>query len=259
MNVYPEAVAQIVEDYLVRLRAELATVPSQECSEILGEIESHIYESYQGAEGTNDLARILNVLRRIGTPAEVAGGALGTALVSAGTHRSLPFYVVSGILITLFGIPLGVGGVAVLLGALGALIGLVLAYYATVGAVMVLAGAFVLIAGTVAWYPTLWERLGDLGLVRLPSPLIHFLQSLSPKEEGLLFLILATICVAIGLGMLRIGRHLMRGLRFTMRLGVSSMLPLGSRLLRKWRADLMPPDSGLTPRSTILRMTKDEA
>jgi uncharacterized membrane protein len=259
MNVYPEAVAQIVEDYLVRLKAELATVPSQESSEILSEIESHIYESYQGVQGTNDIARILNVLRKIGTPAEVAGGTLGTALVSAGTQRSLPFYVVSGILIALFGIPLGVGGVAVLLGALGTLIALVLAYYATAGAVLVLAGAFVLISGTVAYYPTLWDRLGDLGLVRLSSPLIHFLESLSPKEEGLLFLILGTICVAIGLGMLRFGRHLMRGLRFTLDLGVSSMLPLSSRLLRKWRASSIPTDSGLTLRSAILTMKKEEA
>jgi hypothetical protein len=147
----------------------------------------------------------------------------------------------------------------VLLGALGALIGLVLAYYATAGAVLVLAGVFVLIAGTVAYYPTLWERLGDLGLVQLTSPLIHFLESLSPKEEGLLFLILGAICAAIGLGMLRIGRHLMRGLRFTLRLGLSSMLPLSSRLLRKWRAKLVPTDSRPTPRSTILRMTKEEA
>jgi hypothetical protein len=254
MNAYPEAVAQIVEDYLVRLKAELATAPSQESSEIVSEIESHIYESYQQAPGTNDIARILYVLRTIGTPAEVAGVTLGTALVSAGTQRTLPFYVVSGILIAVFGIPLGVGGIAVLLGALGTLIGLVLAYYATVGAVLVLAGTCVLIAGTVAYYPTFWERLGGLGLVRLSSPPIHLLESLSPKEEGLLFLILGTICLAIGLGLLRIGRHLMRGLRFTLRLGLTSMLTLGSRLLRKWRTNRMPSGSPLTQRSAMLTM-----
>ena len=91
------------------------------------------------------------------------------------------------------------------------------------------------------------------------SSLIHFFESLSPKEEGLLFLILGTICVAIGLGMVRIGRHLMRGLGLALRLGVDSILPFSSRLLRKWRANSMPTDSGLTLRPAILTMKKEEA
>jgi hypothetical protein len=42
------------------------------------------------------------------------------------------------------------------------------------------------------------RKVLDLGMVRMNSSLIHFFESLSPKEEGLLFLILGTICVAIG-------------------------------------------------------------
>jgi hypothetical protein len=40
---------------------------------------------------------------------------------------------------------------------------------------------------------------------------------------------------------------------------VSSMLPVSSRLLRKWRASSVSTDSGLTLRSAILTMKKEEA
>jgi uncharacterized membrane protein len=253
MNAYPDVVAQIVNDYMSRLKAELEPAPSQEGVEILKEIESHIYESYQVASGENDVARILNVLRTVGAPSEITGGALGSALLSSGTQRSLPIYIVSGILIALFGIPLGFSGIAILLGVVVMLAGLVVVYYAAAGTVLISALMSVTIGVMAAFYPTLWERLDDLGVIHMSRPLANFLEPLSPKEQGLLFLIPGAICLAAGLAMLRLGSRLIRGLRFIFRLGLDSALRLARTLRRKWRSRSIAAMKGFPMRSEPTR------
>ena len=114
MNNYPEVVAKIAHDYLERVKAQLQLVPVRERIEFLREIESHIYEAYQQTPGEDDVARILAVLRNLGEPAEVVSDRLPGTMVRAGTKRNVPLFVVGGILIALFGIPLGFGGLGVL-------------------------------------------------------------------------------------------------------------------------------------------------
>src|SRR5258708_7770219 len=104
---YPDAVAQIAGNYLERLKFQLRLVPPAEQAEFLREIESHIYEAYMQSPGDDDVARILAVLQKLGEPSEVVADRLPGAMVRSGTKRSLPVYILGGIFIALFGIPLG--------------------------------------------------------------------------------------------------------------------------------------------------------
>jgi len=64
------------------------------------------------------VARILAVLRNLGEPAEVVAERLLGSFVRSGVKRLLPVRIAGGVLIALFGIPLGFGGAAVLTGLL---------------------------------------------------------------------------------------------------------------------------------------------
>ncbi len=66
-------------------------------------------------------------------------------MARSGTKRNLPLYVLGGILIALFGIPLGGGGLGVLVGILAALAGIAVAFYATVGSIALVGALFVLL------------------------------------------------------------------------------------------------------------------
>src|SRR5712692_2732534 len=121
MNNYPVVVEKVADDYLERVKAQLRLVPAHEHEDFLREIRSHVYEAYQQTSGEDDVARILLVLRNLGEPAEVVSDRLPGAMIRSGTKRNLPLYVVGGILIALFGIPLGFGGVGVVVGLLFAL------------------------------------------------------------------------------------------------------------------------------------------
>ena len=121
MNSYPEAVAKIANDYLERVKSQLRLVPLREQNEFLAEIESHVYEAYQQTPGDDDIARILAVLRNLGEPAEVVYDRLPRTMARSGAKRNVPLYVIGGIFIALFGIPLGFGGLGVMIGILAKL------------------------------------------------------------------------------------------------------------------------------------------
>ena len=124
MSGYPEPVAAIANDYFERVKAQLAPVPALEQDEFLREIQSHVYEAYQQTLGENDVARILTVLRNLGEPAEVVADRLPGTLLRSGSRRNVPLYILGGLFLALFGIPIGAGGLGVIAGLLGALAGL---------------------------------------------------------------------------------------------------------------------------------------
>jgi uncharacterized membrane protein len=214
MNNYPEAVAKIASDYLERVKLQLHSVPAREQDEFLKEIESHLFEAYQQTPGDDDIARILAVLRNLGEPAEVVSDRLPGAMVRSGTKRYLPLHLLSGILIGLFGIPLGFGGVAVLVGVLVTLAAIVAVFYATMGVVF-LSGVLFLALGLIRIYePSVWDKLVTNGFIHFDRPVADFLDQLPPGGQGLLLIVVAAVFVACGLGMLWVGRYLIRGLRF---------------------------------------------
>jgi len=166
MSAYPEVVAKIASDYLERVKSQLRLVPAHEQVEFLREIESHLYEAYQQTPGEDDVARILAVLRNFGEPAEVVSDRLPGAMVRSGTKRKLPLYVVGGILIALFGLPLGSAGVGVLVGLLAALAGILVAYYAVAGSFLLVGALTMLLGLTRIILPQLFDRLVMLGYIQ---------------------------------------------------------------------------------------------
>jgi uncharacterized membrane protein len=222
MNDYPPVVAAIANDYLERVKSRLRLVPAQEQEEFLLELRSHLYEAYQQAPGEDDVARILTVLRNLGEPAEVVSDRLPGAMVRSGAKRNLPLYIIGGILIALFGIPLGFGGMGVLIGLMGALLGLAVAFYATAGSILLVGALFMLLGLTRILFPPVFDLLISRGIIQL-GPLAEFFDQLTTADQSLVMILFAGVFIAAGLGMLWLGKHLLRGLRFLFRLVVDWM------------------------------------
>ncbi len=213
MENYPKIVAKIANDYLDRVNAKLTLVQPSERDEFLREIQSHVYEAYLQTPGEDDVARILSVLRNLGEPAEVVADRLPGAMLRTGSKRNLPLYIVGGIFIALFGIPLGFGGVSVLVGLLLALTWFVVVFFAVTGTTL-LAGSVIMLFGLSRYFmPQLFDRLIELGIVRMDAP-VEFFTQFSPADQGLLLVLIASVILAAGLGMLWLGKRMLRGLRF---------------------------------------------
>jgi uncharacterized membrane protein len=233
MNQYPDAVTTIANDYLARVKLQLRSLPALEQEDFLREVQSHLYDAYEQTPGEDEVAKILAVLRNFGEPADVVSDRLPGAMVRSGTRRSLPLYIVGGILIALFGIPLGFGGFGVLLGLLAALAGVLIAYYAFTGALL-FTGCIIMITGlTRALLPELWDRLVELGYIQTGD----FFDTISPSDQGLLMILFASVFLAAAWGLFRLGKHLLRGLRFLFSLTFEWMRRFAQTIRRKLRRD----------------------
>jgi uncharacterized membrane protein len=240
MNNYSDAVEKIVESYMDRLKFRLNPVPARERDEFLQEIRSHIYESYLQAAGnvesagSDDVTRILGVLGKLGEPAEVLADRFSEAMMSSGTRRKFPLHIVAGVLIALFGIPLGFGGVAVLAGVLVALAGIVLSFYATM-AVVLLAGTLLLVLGLTRIYePAVWDKLLAYGVIQMDGPVAGLFDQLTPLGQGVFMIVLAGVFVVCGMAMLWLGKYLTRGLRFLFALVFDWIRKLAMRVRRRF-------------------------
>lgn len=250
MNSYPEVVAKIVDDYLERVRLQLRLVPAREQDEFLREIQSHLYEAYQQTPGNDDVARILTVMRKLGEPGEVVADRLPGAMVRSGARRNLPLHVIGGILIALFGIPLGFGGVGVKVGLLAAVAGLLVAYFAVAGSFLLVGALTMLMGLTRIILPHLWDKLLIvLGFIQITGPPAEFLNQFPPADQGLLIILFASVFFATGSGMLWLGRYLIRGLRFlfslvfdwTRRFAQGIRRRIGHQDRREWRTTRVVP------------------
>ena len=231
MNQNPEVVTTIANDYLERVKSQLRLLPPLEQEDFLREIRSHLYEAYDRTPGDDDVVRILAVLKNFGEPAEVVSDRLPGAMVRSGTGRNLPLYILGGILIALFGLPLGFGGFGVLLGLLAALAGLLIAYYAVAGSLLLSGAVLTLFGLTRIVLPELWDKLVTLGFIQTGD----FLEGLSPTDQGFLLILLATLFLAAGWGLLRLGKYLLRGLRFLFSLTFDWIRRFAQTIRRKLR------------------------
>jgi len=214
MTTYSEPVAAIVEDYLDRLKRALRLAPEPEQSDLLKEVRSHIFEAYHAGSGPDEVPRILAVLRNLGEPADVVADRLPGALARTGTRRGLPMHLAGGLLIALFGIPLGIGGAAAITGLFAALSGFVLAYYAATGAVL-LTGSLALLLGLARTHrPDIWERLLTMGVIRIDGNFAEFIEPMTASEQGFLLVLFGGVFVVAGIGLLWLGQYLLRGARF---------------------------------------------
>jgi hypothetical protein len=100
-----------------------------------------------------------------------------------------------------------------LIGLLGALTGVVVAFYATAGSILLVGSVFMLLGLIRILLPSVFDILIERGAIQL-GPLTEFFDQLSVGDQGLIIILLAGVFIAGGLGMLWLGRYLLRGLRF---------------------------------------------
>ncbi len=200
---FSEQAGKIVDNYLDRMRGHLRGLPETDREELVREIYSHIYESY-AADGTeDDIQRILNVLDRLGEPSEVVASRLSGTMKRMGKRRNLPFYILAGFFIGIFGLPLGAGALALLMGLGITLVALIFTYYVTAGVLV--------FGGWLTWVVT---------TIRLfyPEFLIDYFHTLDQFFDSPLSVILnfaaGAVCILMGLGMFWLGRHILSGARF---------------------------------------------
>ena len=196
-------VRKIVDNYLDRVRGHLKGLPEADREELVREIYSHIYESYAQDSTDDDIQRILTVLDRLGEPSEVVASRLSGAMKRMGKKRNLPFYILAGVFIGLFGLPLGIGGLALLMGLGITLVALIFTYYVTAGVLV--------FGGWLTWVVT---------TIRLfyPDFLLDYFHTLDQFFDPPLSVILnfgaGAVCILMGLGMFWLGRHILSGARF---------------------------------------------
>jgi len=208
-NNYPDSVERIVNNYVRQLKGHLKGIPEQDQEDFIKEIESHIYESFTNEKGKDEIERILNVLEKLGEPAQVFSEKMPDAMVKKGKDKNLPLYILSGVLIALFGLPIGIGGIAVLLSIIGTVFSLIVAYFATAVSLIVagFAGAVVSIIHLVN--PEFWDQFTDI--FEFGSRVIYFS---NPTVEGIVGLLVSLIIAGIGILLLFLGKYIFRGVKF---------------------------------------------
>lgn len=213
MSEYPVVVEKIINDYLERLKAQLKTIPAGDHQEIMREVQSHIYESYHNESTTDEVDRILGVLKKLGEPYEVAATHIPEAMVAIGKRKKLPLYILGGVAALLFGVPLGLGGVGILVGLLLSVLSLLVAFCA-VGVSMVVAGLLTMVLGVImVFYPEFVSKLLMMGYIQLDWGALG-LNHIPLVYQGILVVLMGLVFAAIGLGILWLGKYFFRGLRY---------------------------------------------
>ncbi len=205
-NGFSGPVAQIVDNYLERLKKGLKGIPAKDQDELVREINSHIYESFREDPTPDEVARILKVLDKLGEPAAVISARMPEAMVTLGKKRKLPFLILAGVLIAFFGVPLGLGGLGAAIGLIIGVLALVMSFY-VVAFSLILAGwlsAVVLIVRLFS--PAFLDPWMDI------YPLVA-----DPTLNTAIYVVGALLLAAVGFGMLWLGSRLMRGVRFVFR------------------------------------------
>lgn len=227
-SAFPQAVEQIVTDYLERLSVRLKGMPANDRQEMLNEIRSHIYESYMEESTSDEIERILKVLRRLGDPADVISSRMPQAVARLGRGKKAPLYIIAGVLIALFGVPLGLGALALLVGLLAALFGLLIGYFGAAVSLVVAGFATAVVSVLAIFAPGVLFTLNDMAGTEVISfgPFQH-----NPEAGGVLGLIISLIVVGLGLLMLWSGKHLWRGFCFVAVLIVQKVRGIFRRLI----------------------------
>lgn len=210
-DLFPQPVEKIVADYLERLSDRLRGMPESDRQEFINEIRSHIYDSFMNEGAGDDIERILTVFRKLGDPADVISSRMPQTITRIGKKKNAPLYILAGVLIALFGLPLGIGALSLLIGLLAALFGCLVAYFATAVSMVVAGFIAAVVSAIVIFAPGVLITISRLS----GEEVVQFgpFQN-SPELAGILGLIVSLIIASIGLGMLWAGKYLWRGLRF---------------------------------------------
>jgi len=206
-NGFSGPVAQIVDNYLERLKKGLKGLPAKDRDELAKEINSHIYESFRNDPTPDEVARILKVLDKLGEPADVISARMPEAMVTLGKKRRLPFLILAGLLIAFFGVPLGLGGLSAAVGIIIGVLAVIVSFY-IVAFSLILAGwlsaVLLIVRLVVPGFLDPWVNIYPL----VPDPTFNIV----------IYIVGALVLSAIGFGMLWLGSRMMRGVRFVFRL-----------------------------------------
>jgi len=206
-NGFSGPVAQIVDNYLERLKKGLKGIPAKDQDELVKEINSHIYESFRNDPSGDEVSRILRVLDKLGEPADVISARMPEAMVTLGKKKKLPFLILAGILIAFFGVPLGLGGLGAAVGLIIGVLALIVSFYA-VAFSLILAGwlsAMIMVI-----------RIFSPGFL---DPWVNIYPLVSdPTFNTIIYIFGALLISALGFGLLWLGSRMMRGVRFVFRL-----------------------------------------
>ena len=214
-NHFPPAAEKIVADYLEKLGSQLKGMEAKDRQEILAEIRSHLFESFNSDSAGDEIDRALRALNRLGEPAEVVASRMGESVTRLGKKKKSLLYILAGVLIVFFAAPLGMGGLGIVVGLLAGLAALLVGYFATAVALVIsgflgaLIGLVTIISPDIFLEINRWagEAVFQFGPFQD-----------NPQVAGILTLILSLMLAALGLLMLWSGKHIWRGLRFVLRL-----------------------------------------
>jgi uncharacterized membrane protein len=226
-NGFSGPVAQIVDNYLERLKKGLRGIPARDQDELVKEINSHIYESFRSETSGDEVSRILRVLDKLGEPAAVISARMPEAMMTLGKKRRLPFLILAGLLIAFFGVPLGLGGLSAAIGLIIGLLALVVSFYAVAFSLILtgwLSAVFMIVR---IFSPGFLDRWIDI------YPLVP-----DPTFNTVIYIVGALLIAAVGFGLLWLGSRLMRGMRFVFRLLFGK--------IRNWRRRA-PASAGVQP------------
>lgn len=221
-NGFSGPVAQIVDNYLERLKKGLKGIAVKDQEELVKEIHSHIYESFRNDPTEDEVARILKVLDKLGEPASVISSRMPEAMVTLGKRKKLPFLILAGVLIAFFGIPLGSSALGLAVGLIIGVLALVLSFYIVAFALILTGWLSAVIMIIRLFRPEFLEPYMDI------YPLVS-----DPTFNTIIYIIGALLIAAIGLGMFWLGTRMMRGIRFVFRLLFAKV--------RNWRKKAAAP------------------
>jgi len=206
-NGFSGPVAQIVDNYLERLKKGLKGIPAKDQEELVKEINSHIYESFRADPTPDEVARILRVLDKLGEPAAVIAARMPEAMVTLGKKRKLPFLILAGLLIAFFGVPIGLGGLSAAVGVILGVLALVLAFYIVAFSLILTGWLSAVIMIVRIFSPGFLDPWIDI------YPLVP-----DPTFNTVIYIAGALLISALGFGLLWLGSRMMRGIRFVFRL-----------------------------------------
>jgi len=209
---YSPAAQAVINDYIDRLKCRLAGFPSCDREDLLREIASHIDEGFAVESGSDEMQRLLQVLRRLGEPADVINERMSPAMVKLGKKKGLPFYILSGVLIALFGLPLGLGAACLVISVLATIFALIVAYFMTAISLLVSGVAGIIVGVLLIADPTIIERI-DRAL-GANIAVTGFPPYLSPQTDAFITVIICAILAGIGALMLWGGRYLLGGIGY---------------------------------------------
>jgi len=206
-NGFSGPVAQIVDNYLERLKKGLKGIPAKDQEELAKEVNSHIYESFRSDPTPDEVARILKVLDKLGEPAAVISARMPEAMVTLGKKKKLPFLILAGVLIAFFGVPLGISGLGAAVSLIIGVLGLVLAFYILAFSLILTGWLSAVIMIVRLFSPGFLDPWMDI------YPLVP-----DPTFNTIIYIAGALLIAALGFGMLWLGSRMMRGIRFVFRL-----------------------------------------